>query len=367
MQNSNRKRLMKTGLGLRNLTSVHQSHIQFGRRLTALTGIALLLALLPATFAQDRIVLVGSGSSVPAPLYAKWAQEYNRRHPTALLKYLPIGTSAGIKQIAHGSGDFGAGEAPLTAKERAGGKLIELPTVLIGIVPIYNLPEVHKELRFSGELLAGIFLGRVKTWDAPQVAKLNPGVKLPDLPIKVIYRPAGKGTNYIFSDFLSKTSAQFHSEIGVSPSPKWPVGTPAERSSDMADKVRETVGSIGYVESQYAVEGKIPFGLVQNASGHFVKASQKTITAACQGVEEPDWNKFSGSLTNASGDDSFPITSFSWLYLRTGGTDRTRAAALVDLLRWMYSDGQRIAAAEGYSELPRPLLAKIKDKVDTLR
>jgi phosphate transport system substrate-binding protein len=358
---------METRFGVRASTSVQPRQFQLRRCRALLAGLAWLALSLPPALGQDRVVLVGSGSSVPAPLYAKWAQEYGKRHPAVQVKYLPIGTSAGIKQIAHGSGDFGAGEAPLTAKERGGGKLIEVPAVLIGIVPIYNLPEVHKELRFSGELLSQIFLGQVKTWDAPQVARINPGVKLPDLPIKVIYRPAGKGTNYIFSDFLSKSSPQFRAEIGVSPSPKWRVGVPAERSVDMAEKVRDTLGAIGYVEAQYAVQAKIPHGLVLNPSGNFVKASQKSISAACRNLEEPDWDKFSVSLTNAPGDDSYPISSFTFVYLPTGQADQKRAAAMAELLQWMYSDGQHLAASEGYSELPAPLLTKIRARLETLR
>jgi phosphate transport system substrate-binding protein len=358
---------MGTRLGLLKSISVTREFNHLRGCIASLAWVAFFTALLPPVFAQERIVLVGSGSSVPEPLYGKWAQEYGKRRPAVQVKYLPIGTSAGIKQIARGSGDFSAGETPLTAKERSAGKLVELPAVLIGIVPIYNLPNVHKDLHFSGELLAEIFLGHVKNWSAAPIAKLNSEVTLPDLPIKVIYRPAGKGSNYIFTDFLSKTSSQFHAQIGVTPSPKWPVGMPAERSSDLADKVRSTLGAIGYVEAQYAIQAKMPHGRVMNPAGHFVKATPKSIAAACHEVEAPDWNKFSASLTNAPGDDSFPIASFSFVYVRTNETDPKRAAAMADLLRWIYSDGQRVAATEGYSELPGPLLTKIKARIEALQ
>ena len=303
---------------------------------------------------------------MPLPLYAKWAEQYDKRNPKIQMRYLPIGTSEGIKQISHGSGDFAAGEVPLTATERAEGGLIEVPALLIGIVPIYNLPGVQGEMRFSGEVLARIFLGQIKTWDSPALARLNPSLSLPDLPIKVVYRPAGKGSNYVFSDFLSKSSSQFRTEIGRSPSPAWPVGTPAERSSEMAEKVKSEPGSIGYVEAQYAVKMNIPNGSVLNPAGHFVKASEKTISASCIAVEEPGWDRFSTSLTNAPGADSFPIVSFTWLYLRTTSTDPARAAALSDLLNWMFTDGQRIASQEGYSQLPLPLLEKVKNKASFL-
>lgn len=317
--------------------------------------------------AQDTIALVGSGSSVPGPLYNKWAEEYNKRSPKIQMRYLPLGTSESIKQISHGNGDFAAGEMPLTAKERSEGSLLEWPAILIAIVPIYNLPGTTGELRFSGAVLADIFLGRVKTWNSPAIAKLNPRVSLPELPIKVIYRPAGKGSNYVFSDFLSKASAQFREEIGTTPSPKWPVGSPAERSADMAEKVRSEPGSIGYVEAQYAIKMNIPYASVLNPAGHFVKPSDRTLTAACRSVEASGWSNFSASLTNAPGAESFPITSFSWLYLRTAFPDSRRGSAVADLLNWMFTVGQKIAVQEGYSELPPPLLAKVRAKVGSLK
>jgi phosphate transport system substrate-binding protein len=321
----------------------------------------------PPARAQESFSLVGSGSSVPAPLYTQWADVYNKRSAGIQMRYLPIGTSEGIKEISHGQGDFGAGEVPLTDAQRAEGNLIELPILVVGIVPIYNLPGVAQGLRLSGEVLAGIYLGEIKNWNDPQIAKLNPGVSLPDLSIKVFNRPGGKGSNYIFSEFLSKASSKFKSRIGTSPSPSWPVGLPAERSSDMADKVKAETGSIGYVELQYAVKGNIPHARVLNPAGNYVKASAESIAAACREVEAPGWDKFSASLSNATGADSFPITGFSWLYLRTTSTDSRRATALVDLLNWMYTDGEQLAGQAGYSELPPQLLAKVRVKVDSLR
>ncbi len=316
--------------------------------------------------AQKTIVLVGSGSTVPAPLYNRWTQEYGKRNPNIQMRYLPVGTSEGIKEISHGAGDFGAGEAQLTDTQRNEDNLIELPVVLIGIVPIYNLPDVHQELRLSGEVLAGIFLGEVKTWNAPQIVRLNAEINLPNLPIQVINRPAGKGSNYVFTDFLSKVSSKFRAQIGTTPSPKWPVGESAERSSDMADKVKKNPGSIGYVEYQYAVKGNIPQAAVLNPGGKFVKASTESITAACKAIEAPQWNSFSASLTNARGADTFPITSFTWIYLRIRSTDAARAAAIGDLLDWIYTEGQQFAVQEGYAELPPPLLAAVRKKAKDL-
>jgi phosphate transport system substrate-binding protein len=256
---------------------------------------------------------------------------------------------------------------PLTAKERSEGGLTELPVVIIAIVPIYNLPGVNQDLRLSGEVLADIFLGDLKTWNAPQIAKLNPEITLPNLPIRVVNRPAGKGSNYVFSEFLSKSSSKFREQIGISPSPNWPVGESAERSSDMADKVKSQPGAIGYAELQYAVKGNIPYAAVQNPSGRFVKASEPSISEACQAVEAPQWNNFSASLINAPAASSYPITSFTWIYLRAKSSDSSRGMAMTDFLNWMYTDGQQFAAAEGYSALPPSLLTAVRKKVKTLQ
>ena len=331
----------------------------------------MLLTLLSAHPSQAQSVsLVGAGSTVPLPLYSKWSQEFNKINHSVQMQYQPLGTSEGIKLISGskeelGKTDFSAGEVLLTEQERASGQLIQLPAVIIAIVPIYNLPG-NPELKFSGELLAQIFLGRVKTWNAPQIAKLNPGVNLPSLPIKIIYRPGGKGSNYVITDFLSKTSPEFRAQIGRSASPKWPIGQPAERSSDMADKVKGELGAIGYVELQYAIDAGLPSGMVANASGKFVTASETSVDAACKAVESPDWKKFSAALTNAPGADSYPIASFSWLYLRSSSADHRRRAALVNLLKWIYGSGQQVASAKGYFELPGQLLDSVRATVETL-
>lgn len=340
---------------------------------TARSFALLLLTLLAGLFclpvlAQQSISLVGAGSTVPLPLYNKWTQDFNKSGHSVQMQYQALGTTEGIKLISGkeelGKTDFSAGEVVLTEKEREGG-LLQLPAVIIGIVPVYNLPG-HLELKFNGELLAQIFLGHIKNWNAPQIAKLNPGQALPSLPIKVVYRPGGKGTNYVLTDFLSKTSSDFRAEIGRSASPKWPVGDAAERSSDMVDKVKGQLGSLGYVELQYAVAAGLAIGLVQNPAGKFIKASDKTILAACHAAEAPEWNKFAASLTNVPGADSFPIASFSWLYLRSTTSDPRRRAALIYWLNWIFSTGQQIAKDQGYSQLPPQLLEKVKARVKTL-
>ena len=310
--------------------------------------------------AGQRTVIVGAGSSVPAPLYNAWGLAYAKSNPAVQIRYLPIGTEEGIKEIARGSGDFSAGEEPLSEKQRNDESLAEFPAALIGIVTVYNVPGMHQELRLSGDLLAEIYLGTIKNWNAPQIAKLNPGLNLPNLSIKVIQRPGGKGSNYVFTDFLSKTSAKFRSQIGVSLSPKWPVGEPAERSSDVADKVKAEQGAIGYVEYQYAVNGNVPAAAVLNSSGNFVKASPRSLMAACESVEAPGWHNLAVSLTNARGAQAYPLTSFTWVYLRTKTGEPARSAAVKELLNWIYADGQGVADGAGYTSLPSPLLVEVR-------
>lgn len=313
------------------------------------------------------MVLVGTGSSVPLPLYRAMIDEYHQGNQQTRFSYLPIGTTEGLDHLTNGAGDFAAGEIPLKALERGGSALEAFPVVLIGIVPVYNIPGVNQELRFSGELLAEIYLGEIKNWSSPRIAHLNPGVHLPDLPIAVLYRPAGKGTNYVFTEFLAKTSTKFRGQIGATASPQWPVGKSADTSSDMVEKVKNQTGSIGYVELQYATHGKLTYSRVLNAAGKFIKATPQSIIAACTEAEAPDWKNLSASLTNVAGVDSYPIASFSWIYVRTKIADRSRSAALAELLTWMVTEGQQLATKLGYSELPAELRLKVKARVNALR
>ncbi len=312
------------------------------------------------------VVLVGAGSSVPLPLYRKWADVYNEANKNVQLQYVAMGTTEGITQISKGVSDFGAGEVPLSPEQRHAGNLTELPVVLIGIVPIYNLPG-NPHLRFSGEALAEIYLGHIKTWNDPAIAKLNPDVNLPNVPIHVIYRPAGKGSNYVFTEFLSKVSSKFRGQIGRTASPQWPAGEPAERSSDMADKVKGTPGALGYVELQYADDNGIAHASVLNPAGKFVRGTAASIMAACTATEAPTWDKLAASLTNAPGAESYPISSFTWIYVRPSTRDPRRTTAMVEFLKWAYGEGQTIAVQEGYSKLPTQLTVKVLSKVNSIQ
>lgn len=318
--------------------------------------------------AQERVVIVGSGSNVPARLYQAWISEFNKSNSHIQVQYVPLGTSESIKQISEGSGDFGGGEVPLTSEQMHNSRaaLVPIPTVLVGIVPIYNLPS-GPELNFSGDLLAQIYMGTVKNWKDPRIAKLNPGVELPDLAISVVHRSPGKGSNYIFTDFLSKTNSQFRSEVGKSPSPKWPVGTDANRGEDMVERVASTRGAIGYVELNFARNTGVGYGRVQNPAGQFVRATPESIAAACAGAENSVGASSSMSLTNAPGRESYPIASFTWIYVPASGESSARRTALKQFLNWSLQQGQEVARSLGYAVLPNRVVAKAQAAVGALQ
>ena len=229
---------------------------------------------LPAN-CQNVIALVGSGSNVPTPLYSHWIDEYNKLSPTVQVRYLSTGTMKGIEDISRGVGDFAAGEVPMSDEQLKAAKtpILQIPTVLVAIVPIYHVPGVKGSLRFSGPVLAEIFLGNIKTWDDPRIKEINAGQPLPHLDIAVVHRTEGKGSNYILTDFLSKTSQKWRSQIGKTPSPAWPVGASANRGEDMMEKVKSTPGAMGYIELGFTLtDNSVGVGLVQNVAGRFISA-----------------------------------------------------------------------------------------------
>ena len=322
-------------------------------------GIAPLLA-------QDAISLVGSGSSVPSPLYTAWTEQYEKMKQNVRVSYLQLGTSESIKEISQGVGDFGGGEIPLSGAQLHSGKhpLLQFPTVLVAIVPMYKLPG-GLELRFSGELLADIFLGNIKNWKDPRIAKLNPGVALPDLPITVVHRSTGKGSNYILTDFLSKASAEWRSKIGKSASPSWPLGLETNRSEDMVAKVSATQGAIGYVELNYAKRKDIGYGSVQNPAGRFIRATPASIAAACAANEKNIQADFGVSLTNTEGNDSYPLVSFTRIYFAASGLEPARSQALREFWNWALTDGQETASSLGYTVLPSGIAAKARETLNS--
>jgi phosphate transport system substrate-binding protein len=334
-----------------------------------------LLVLMSALFCslrancQSAIAVVGSGSNLPTPLYSHWTEEYNKLSPRVQVRYLSTGTMKGIEDISRGVGDFAAGEVPMSDEQLSGAHnhILQVPTVLVAIVPIYHVPGVKGNLRFSGALLADIFLGEIKHWDDPKIKELNPSQSLPHLEISIVHRTEGKGSNYIFTDFLSKTSPKWRSQIGKTPSPAWPSGAGTSRGEDMVEKVKSTPGAIGYVELGFTEQDhSFGVGLVENAAGKFVGATQGTIAAAYRGAEKSIPADFRASLTNAPGAESYPIISFTWLYLPASSNDPERTKALASFVEWALTTGQQSAENHGYTPLPSSLPPKVLAKVHTL-
>ena len=341
-----------------------------GRTFAVCTALVLLMlsVSLPAN-CQTSIAIVGSGSNLPTPLYSHWIEEYNKLNPNIQVRYLSTGTVKGIEDISRGVGDFAAGEVPMSDEQLSATKtpIVQIPTVLVAIVPIYHVPGLNGSLRFSGPVLADIFLGNIKNWDDNRIKEMNPGQSLPHLEIAVVHRTEGKGSNFIFTDFLSKSSQKWHSQIGRTPSPAWPVGASAGRGEDMMDKVKSTPGAIGYIELGFVENSNsVGVGVVQNSSGKFISATQASIAAAYRSFEKSIPADFRVSLTNAPGADSYPIISFTWLYVPVRSTDPERSKALANYLEWDLTTGQQSAERHGYTPLPTSLAPKVLAKVHTL-
>lgn len=304
--------------------------------------------------ASPTIQINGAGATFPYPIYSKWFSEYNKLHPNVRINYQSIGSGGGIRQLLNQTVFFGATDGPMTDEQlkSAPGPILHLPTVLGAVVPVYNIPGVTDELKFTGPLLADMYLGKVKKWNDPAIAKLNPGVKLPVTDITVVHRSDGSGTTYIFMDYLSKISPEFKTTVGVNTSVNWPVGVGGKGNEGVSGLVSQTPGSIGYVELIYALQTKIPFGAVQNAAGEFVKASVDSVTKAAAAAAANMPADFRVSITNAEGAGSYPISSFTWILLYENPTDKAAAKATVDFMHWALTDGEKYAADLGYAPLP---------------
>jgi phosphate transport system substrate-binding protein len=321
-----------------------------------LTGVAALALAGAALTAQTQIN--GAGATFPNPIYTKWFSEYNKLHGDVRINYQSVGSGAGIQQMIKKTVFFGATDGPMTSEQlqSAPGKILHFPTVLGAVVPVYNVPGVSQELKFNGELLANIILGKVSKWNDAAIAKLNAGVNLPSTDITVVHRSEGSGTTYIWVDYLSKVSPEFKKTVGVAASVKWPVGIGGKGNEAVAGLVTQTPGSIGYVELIYALQNKIAFGTVQNMNGKFVKASTDTVTAAASSAAAKMPGDFRVSITNAPGDDAYPISSFTWLLLYENAGDKKQAKMMVDFLKWALTDGQKYAPDLGYAPLPKPVV-----------
>ena len=322
------------------------------------TAVVFLAALLLAGCGpkeQTSLQINGAGATFPNPIYSKWFDAYGKVHPNVHINYQSIGSGGGIKQLTAQTVFFGASDMPMTDDQLKGapGAILHFPTVLGGVVPVYNVGGVT--LRFTGPLLADIYLGKVKKWNDPAVAKINPGAALPASDIIVVHRSEGSGTTFIFCDFLSKTSPEFKQKVGASTAVQWPTGVGGKGNEGVTGLVKQTPGAIGYVELIYALQNKIPFGAVQNKAGTFVTASLDSVTAAAAGVTVPD--DFRVSITNAPGKDVYPVSSFTWLLVQEAPKDVQRSRILVDFIRWALTDGQKYAAQLGYAPLPKEVVA----------
>jgi len=320
-------------------------------------AVALVAALAGTTLSAQQIN--GAGATFPYPIYSKWFSEYNKLHPGVQINYQSIGSGGGIRQMTAQTVFFGASDGPMTNDQLAAapGRILHFPTVLGADVPVYNIPGVEAELKFTGPLLADIFLGKVTKWNDPATARLNPGARLPGDDITVVHRSDGSGTTYIWVDYLSKVSPEWKRKVGVATSVNWPVGIGGKGNEGVAGLVKQTPGSIGYVELIYALQNKIAYSSVQNSAGEFVRATTGTVTnaaAAASGKAMPA--DFRVSITNAPGHDVYPISSFTWLLFYEVPKDRARARVMVDFMKWALADGQRFAPELGYAPLPGPVV-----------
>ena len=326
--------------------------------------LCLFTALVPLA---GQTLINGAGATFPYPIYSKWFDEYHKIHPDAQFNYQSIGSGGGIRQLDAGTVDFGASDQPMTDEQLAKARIkpLHFPTVLGAVVATYSIPGLNRELNFTPEALAGIFLGKIKKWNDPAIARANPGVPLPANDIMLVHRSDGSGTTFIWTDYLSKTSAEWKSKVGSGASVNWPAGLGAKGNEGVAGMVRQTPYSLGYVELIYAIQNKMPYGRVRNAAGTFVKADLATVTAAAAGAGMPD--DFRVSITNAPGKNAYPISSFTWLLIPSQVQDSVKRKMLVEFLRWMLGPGQKMTEPLAYAPLPQSVVAKELKAISGIR
>jgi phosphate transport system substrate-binding protein len=320
--------------------------------------IAGVAALATGVTAQQTLQINGAGATFPNPIYSKWFSEYNKLHPNVQINYQSLGSGAGIRQLTNQTVFFGATDGPMTADQllAAPGKVLHFPTVLGAVVPVYNIPGVTTQLKFTGGLLADIFLGKVTKWNDPAITKVNPGVNLPGTDITVAHRSDGSGTTYIFMDYLAKLSPEWKQKVGVATAVNWPTGVGGKGNEGVSGLVSQTPGSIGYVELIYALQNKVSYGSVQNMAGEFVTASVEAVSLAAAEAAKSMPADFRVSITNAPGKGVYPISSFTWLLLYENPKDKAQAKAMVDFVKWALSDGQKFAPDLGYAPLPEAVV-----------
>jgi phosphate transport system substrate-binding protein len=328
----------------------------------------LLLCALFALPVVSQTTLNGAGATFPNPMYSKWFSEYHKLHSDVQMNYQPIGSGGGIHQVIVGTVDFGASDMPMTDDQlkEAKFKVLNIPTVLGAVVPAYNIPGVTGEVKFTPEALAGIFLGTISKWNDKAITGSNPGVNFPDQEIIVVHRSDGSGTSFIWTDYLSKISGDWKSQVGSGTSVKWPKGLGGKGNEGVAGSIRQLKGAIGYVELIYAVQNNIAFGSVKNSSGNFLKASLEGVTAAAASAPKMPAD-FRVSITNAPGKDAYPISSFTWLLIPAESKDPAKGKILSDFLNWMVTDGQKMTSALSYAPLPDNVAQKVKEAIKEVK
>jgi phosphate transport system substrate-binding protein len=308
----------------------------------------------------------GAGATFPNPIYSKWFAEYTKLHPDVRFDYQPIGSGGGVRQLTNRTVFFGASDMPMTEDQLqlAPGPILHIPSVLGAVVPIYNL-QGATDLSFTGTVLANIYLGKIRTWNDPAIARVNPGVMLPGTDITVVHRADASGTTFIFVDYLAKISPEFQNTVGVNSAVDWPVGIGGKGNEGVSALVSQTPGAIGYVELVHAMQNGISFGAVQSRAGDMVKASPESVTKAAAGAVIPD--DFRVSITNAPGAGAYPLSSFTWLLLYTDPPDKTQARALNEFVKWALTDGQQFAADFHFARLPQSLVARELKALETIK
>ncbi len=340
------------------------------RSFRAAAGVALLA--LPLV-AGGQTQITGAGATFPYPIYSKWFDEYRTLHPDVQINYQSIGSGGGIRQVTEGTVDFGASDGPMSDqqlgafRDKRGRAILHFPTVLGAVVPVYNIPGVSAPLKFTPDALAGIFLGTITKWNDPAIASANAGVRLPATDIVVVHRSDGSGTTYVWTDYLSKVSATWKEKVGTNTSVNWPVGLGGKGNEGVSGLVKQTAGAIGYVELIYAEQNKIAHGAVRNAAGAFVTASASSITAAAASEAASMPGDFRVSITNAAGKAAYPISSFTWLLIPAKIDDPAKKRAIVDFLRWMLTDGQKMAAALSYAPLPKAVVDREMKAIEAIK
>jgi phosphate transport system substrate-binding protein len=321
------------------------------------------------TVGLAKVSINGGGATFPYPIYSKWFSEYNKLHPDVEINYQSQGSGFGIQQIQKQTVFFGATDGPMTSDQLLGaaGKVLHFPTVLGAVVPIYNIPGVTTELKFTGPVLADIFLGKITKWNDAKITALNAGVNFPNTDITVAHRSDGSGTTYIFMDYLAKMSPEWKTKVGVATAVNWPTGLGGRGNDGVTSLVKQTPGTIGYVELIYAINNKMSYGSVQNASGEFIAGSVDSVTAAAAEAASKMPADFRVSITNAPGKGVYPISSFTWILLYENPKDKAMAKTFVDFMNWMLVDGQKFAPGLGYAPLPAQVVSLEKEALKKIK